>query len=304
MLTEAEKEERHSLNIVIVDENLHAGEAARRALAAEGYTGVCVSPDDLFASPASSDSTTDICVPDAALFLVALHPHRGRAVEIVRWLKRCERWRGVPVVAVNDPEASQEGLQDCPADVTVADGIGEAVQSALKILLSASAPQYTDSVTVTLSLQDMLAREVSRARRTESPLSLMLARFYVPAARSALVSGDEAPGQDWLLGLRDSARRALREADTVICLDAETLLLVLPLTGKDGLSAVETRFHDGTRPVLRKHKSQSGRAVRFVAAFAQFPDDAVDWRSLFACAESRLCTQIHQQTVSESSAAA
>lgn len=293
----------HSINakktIVIVDDDAALTQLAAETLEAKGFHVACASSyEEFFQTSGPTNSTTDIFVCEAALFLVSLDLKDGQGLKIVEWLQGCERWADVPLTALVVEESVSKVL---PASYFGAHGylvkeidqrtLSRHVTQTLKTL----APAFEATLpSVTFSLADLIAREISRAKRTDMPLSVMMGTF-VAAAPGRQPHPDEAD-EVWFQKAVEICRRSIRECDTVLSVGPYTFLAILPLTAKPGLSVIETRLHDNLRPLLRWAKNTHGQDWQLVTAGACAPEEAEDWRTFVDLARIRLRVGVENRT--------
>ncbi|MCC6484994.1 MAG: response regulator [Armatimonadetes bacterium] len=284
--------------IVIVDDDPEMIQLATGTLEAKGFrVSHAKSYEEFFQSSGQTNSTTDIFVCEAALFLVSLDLKDGQGLKIVEWLQGCERWADVPITALVSEETLPQVL---PAsyfgahEYLVKDIDAQTLSRHVTHTLKGIAPAFGSELpSVTFSLADLLAKEISRAKRTDLPVSLMMCSFVpVPAASHHLRHGMDA---QWADRAVEICRRSIRECDTVLSVGRDTFLAILPLTAKPGLSVIETRLHDNLRHHLRAAKTEFGQDIQLVSAGACAPEEAEDWRTFVDLARIRLRVAIEDR---------
>jgi PleD family two-component response regulator len=138
--------------------------------------------------------------------------------------------------------------------------------------------QNEDALTeyVTFNYHELLEIELKRAYRGKQTLSLLLLSFPLPLQQRA--------GQ--IIRILEDL---LRDIDAVVRYSPHELLLILPMTGKDGALHVSEKIASALDSL--DYLSDGPAHSRFVAAVATFPEDAVDKKSLFVRLEQQLRTR-------------
>lgn len=134
---------------------------------------------------------------------------------------------------------------------------------------------------VTFNYHELLELELKRAYRGKQPLSLLVLSFSLPLQQSA--------GQI-IRVLED----LLRDIDAVVRYSPHELLLILPMTGKDGALHVSEKIASTLNSL--DYLSDRPAFSRFVAAVATFPEDAVEKKGLFVRLEQQLRKREEQKT--------
>lgn len=243
--------------------------------------------DDMLTPPGATPSATDICVPDASLFVLALDSE-GATLEAVQWLRSCERWSRAPVIllAAADEQADVAGDGLITMHKPLAEGDVHHV-------LSTIFPQGPGSgldlgAMATLNLGDLFSREVSRARRGSYPFSVLLQTLAWPGGSTGEEWSTAAGFRDWSTRVESALRRSLREADLMVVPEPGAAVMLLPFTDADGLACLETRLQDLLRTLVHQLHFAVRTRPRLIAAGASFPVEASDWRSLASLAWRRL----------------
>jgi hypothetical protein len=126
---------------------------------------------------------------------------------------------------------------------------------------------------VTFSCYELLELELKRAYRGKQSLSLLLISFLFPLKSGA--------GQ--LISILEGL---LRDIDVVVRYSQHELLIILPMTGKDGALHVLEKVTKALDSL--EYLTETSGYSRFVAAVAAFPEDAVNKKGLFVRLEQQL----------------
>jgi len=129
---------------------------------------------------------------------------------------------------------------------------------------------------VTFNYHELLELELKRAYRGKQPLSLLLISFPLPLCS---VAGQTVSVLEGLL----------RDIDAVVRYSPHELLIILPMTGKDGALHVLEKIANTFNSL--EYLGELPGYSRFVAAVATFPEDATDKKGLFVRLEQQLCHQ-------------
>lgn len=127
---------------------------------------------------------------------------------------------------------------------------------------------------ISFNYHELLELELKRAYRGKQPLSLVLISFLIPLQLEA--------GQ-----IVSALEGLLRDIDAVIRYSPHELLLILPMTGKEGALYVLEKIALAFSSL--NYQAETPGYSRFVAAVATFPEDATDKKGLFVRLEQQLC---------------
>jgi len=141
-----------------------------------------------------------------------------------------------------------------------------------KLFVPSNEGALTDKY-VSFNYHELLELELKRAYRGKQPLSLLLISFTHIFQEKA--------GE--ILGVVESL---LRDIDSVILYDPHKVLVVLPMTGKEGVLYVLERVTLALDSL--EYLSEVPGYNRFAAAFSTFPEDAIDQKGLFDRLEEQL----------------
>ncbi len=246
---------------------------------------------EFFLSTNPNGNNDDLFVRDPSLFIIGGRLPDGQPLDVVRRLKESERWRDVPIMMVchevSRPlvlQAMGMGVEDfilkpfSEADFTarVMDLIGPLVST------------EDDMAAMGQDLLGILGREVSRAKRTPSPLSILI-------VDAACKSDDACPEPNICSHSRASliheaisaACGSLRDIDTVVPLGCHAFTTVLPLTPPENLTIVQARLEHIIQPLIEKHQSTAQETISVEITGASFPEDAEDAQGLLERARQR-----------------
>jgi PleD family two-component response regulator len=126
---------------------------------------------------------------------------------------------------------------------------------------------------ITFNYYELLELELKRAYRGKQPLSLVLISFPLPLQSEA--------GQ-----IVSTLEGLLRDIDAVVRYSQHELLLILPMTGKEGALYVLEKIASAFNSL--NYLAETTGYSRFVAAVATFPEDATDKKGLFIRLEQQL----------------
>jgi PleD family two-component response regulator len=126
---------------------------------------------------------------------------------------------------------------------------------------------------VSFNMNELLDIELKRAYRGKSPLSLIMLAFQSGRINR---SGDG-------VSILESV---LRDIDTVIRYSSDKVLILLPLTNKEGAAYVLERIRDSLESY--DYLEESDAHYVFTAASVTFPEDADSRKSLIAMLENKL----------------
>ncbi|MEI6916001.1 MAG: response regulator [Armatimonadota bacterium] len=283
-----------SKTIVIVDHDSRIRQLFADALGPQGYIiAEAASSEEFFRSTSGTNSSTDIFIDDAVLFFISLDLKDNQGLKIIEWLQGCERWADVPITVL----ASKDNFsQVLPASYFGAHGYlvkefgAKTLTRHVDKTLSQCQPTFGSGLpTLTFSLPDYIAKEISQAKRTHTPVSLMMGSFVgygtgLSDASDSIVESD----LPWVDEALEISRRAIRECDTVIRVGMFTFMAVLPLTTKAGLDVIEARLHDHLKALLQAVKTTTDQEFALVTAGSCAPDEAEDWRTFVDLARIRL----------------
>jgi GGDEF domain-containing protein len=115
-------------------------------------------------------------------------------------------------------------------------------------------------------LQGLLRSEINRARRGNLNLSLVLAKY-------------EKKLKNEISGIAERIKQKIRDIDTVLDINSNTLALILPLTGTNGAMVV-----------IKKIKDRLPGKWHF--GVATYPDNGKDEKELINFAKERLMKEI------------
>lgn len=223
------------------------------------------------------------------LFIIALDAQTGKRAELANHLATSSEMGGAPVIVIATPAVLQQHFPNPPATLTflAPDSSPGALAHALDEALAHIPPPDLETFPdVVFTLPDFLSREISRARRLDTEMALLLVECVSTGAWKGSLK--DVLQSRILSDVEDALRRTLRESDTVITLQDSSILIILPDTPKVALTRVETRLHDNLRPVLRGLLPEKGIALQPVTAWASFPADGFTWTHLLQEARTRL----------------
>ncbi|MBT9171908.1 MAG: Virulence transcriptional regulatory protein PhoP [Syntrophomonadaceae bacterium] len=237
-----------------------------KALNEEGYQVVCARDNREFEE--ALDSTID-------LILLGLEPDE-QYFDIIRYAKNgC--FAQVPLLVLARPADKQAVLRALAygADDYIIKPVHDTLLTARLAQLLKMEQREKDTLTeyITFNCYELLELELKRAYRGKQSLSLLLISFLFPLKSGA--------GQ-----LVSVLEGLLRDIDVVVRYSLHELLLILPMTGKDGALHVlgkVTRALDSL-----EYLTETTGYSRFVAAVATFPEDAIDKKGLFVRLEQQL----------------
>lgn len=223
------------------------------------------------------------------LFIIALDIETDKRAELANHLASSCELGGAAVIVVGSPAILEEYFKNPPTGLTFLSpdsspsAIARVLDEALARIPAHDAESFPD---VVFTLPDFLSREISRARRLDTEMALLL--FECVSTDCWKGSLKDVLQSRILPDVEDALRQTLRETDTVVTLQDSGILIILPDTPRVALSRVETRLHDNLRPVLRGVLPEKGIYLQPITAWASFPADGFAWTQLLQEARTRL----------------
>lgn len=211
---------------------------------------------------------------DVQLILVDLEPGKSVLDVIFSILK--SSYSHIPVLVlsyVSEREAVIEALDAGASDYIIKPFHHSYLLERVGRILSPE--DYTDIYMeyVSFNMNELLDIELKRAYRGKSPLSLIMLAFQSGRINR---SGDG-------VSILESV---LRDIDTVIRYSSDKVLILLPLTNKEGAEYVLERIGDSLESY--DYLEESDARYVFSAASVTFPEDADSRKSLIAMLENKL----------------
>lgn len=223
------------------------------------------------------------------LFIIALDVETSKRAELANHLASSSELGGAPVIVIGAPALLEQYFKNPPSTLTFLspDSSPSAIARVLdEALARIPAPEVEAYPDVVFTLPNFLSREISRARRLDTEMALLL--FECVSTDGWKGSLKDVMQSRILPDVEEALRQTLRETDTVVTLQDSSILIILPDTPKVALSRVETRLHDNLRPVLRGMLAEKGVSLQPITAWASFPADGFAWTQLLQEARTRL----------------
>ena len=279
--------------VYILDKSYPTRYTLKRLLETHGmYVEAMESPIQFLALLSRFDRPGQARTRRPVLFIIGLTLRDTSGLDLVKELKGYVGWRQTPVIVISS-EANRDVLLEA-VTCGVTDFVVKPVHDSdlLCRIYAAIGPELMapdeNLPVISHNLLDILSREVSRARRTSTPVSVMMVNFSLRDQSSDEETGRPLPPLDWPPDALDRLRRSLREIDTVVPFGIGTFTFLLPLTSKENIHVVEERVRNVAAAVLDGIARQSGQMVEFLSVSATFPGDAADAHGLLACVRQRL----------------
>jgi|GEM_PF-2129520 PleD family two-component response regulator len=211
---------------------------------------------------------------DVHLILVDLEP--GKSVLDVIAHVRKSVFNHIPVLVlsyVSEREAVIEALDAGASDYIIKPFHHSYLLERIGRILNPD--KYADIYTeyVSFNMNELLDIELKRAYRGKSPLSLIMLAFQSGRINR---SGDG-------VSILESV---LRDIDTVMRYSSDKVLILLPLTNKEGAAYVMERIQYSLESY--DYLEESDARYVFTAASVTFPEDADSRKSLIAMLENKL----------------
>lgn len=141
-------------------------------------------------------------------------------------------------------------------------------------LAEANVLRQGEEGSLTWSLASYLVREMRRADRLGSPLSLIVGRA--------------TPGDSVLMGhLCNAIHRELRASDILARLGEDRLVLILPDTDAAGVGIVQDRLAKAVAALAVQEEDRPALHVQFLMGTATYPDEGSEHDLLLRLAEER-----------------
>jgi|GEM_PF-2739548 len=172
----------------------------------------------------------------------------------------------------------------------------------LSLLLDAGGPigsgQGVESVM--WNFQDFLVRELKRSERSKLSLSLILGRIgkpdevLEPRANGRLADNGEQVDVrlQFIDAFVSSARRKVRDIDTVLRQGPGGLVVVLPMTPRDGARVVEERLVNIFETERTTDDALELRQLHLFTGVSSFPEEATSRHDLLTKAEKDLSVRL------------
>jgi len=250
----------------------------------------CGSLKEFFTPSPLQKSDTGIFVDDAALFIIGLNLPDGDGLDAVEWLKNSSIWKASPVVVLAsrvDRETFARGMQlGCTQIVLKPINEEDLTARVLSIVGHADSLLDEQAPVVTHNLSEIISREVSRAKRTETPVSVLIAGFAGEGDDNEEVPREPVFARCGAAALK-ILKGTLREIDTLVPFGSCAIVAVLPLTAEEGAARVEERIREACGPLMEKAKHSKAGPIRLVVGSASYPKDAETWPELVNRARER-----------------
>lgn len=282
--------------VVVLEESYPVRFRMKSILAAHGYEVVTAkNKRELFTPAALSSFPTDLKTADASLFIIGDRLPDSSGLDVVKWLKGSKRWSATPVMMVGGPLQTTEVLDAFALGVSAyvlkpineSDFIKRVAAALGRITLECS----ENLPCVSYNAHDLLAKEVSRAKRFGGDLSVLVAEITCQRdnGKSEGQVSCELPAR-WRTKLLDAVRSAFRDIDTIIPYSEGTLIAALPGATASDVETLCERVHSTAEPVLAAIMVGTGIDVTVQAAGAGYGVATSDWQTMVESARQRLAS--------------